>query len=179
MKHPKMKLTLIEAVRSLSPEAFTVGQLTDTYLNLPNCEHQTKKLARQFVYRNIQRLIESDDMKRLDNQSRWPRYKAVSQFLLKTKAASNAAKTEAIEDTNDNAVMVSREKLTERLNQHKLDMLSAIGEAEEYNIICNELPSLRGDAQELYNQARDRCSKILGRVKALESLLSSNSSANK
>jgi hypothetical protein len=179
MKHPKMKLTLIEAVRSLLPEAFTVGQLTDAYLNLPNCEHQTKKPARQFVYRNIQRLLESGDMKRIDNQSRWPRYKAVSRFLLKTKASTNSAKTKPVEDTNDNAVMVSREKLKERLNQHKLDMLSALGEAEEYNIICNELPSLRGDAQELYNQARDRCSEILGRIKALESLLGSNSPTNK
>jgi hypothetical protein len=174
-----MKLTLIEAVKSLSPETFTVGQLTDTYLNLPNCKHQTKKPARQFVYRNIQRLLESGDMKRLDNQSRWPRYKAVSQFWLKNKAADNVPKTKATEETNDNADMVSREKLKERLNQHKLDMLSALGEADEYNVICNELPSLRGDAQELYNQARDRCSKILGRVKALESLLVYNSSANR
>jgi hypothetical protein len=179
MKHPKMKLTLIEAVRSLSPEAFTVGQLTDAYLNLPNCEHQTKKPARQFVYRNIQRLLESGDMKRLDNKSRWPRYKAVSQFLLQEKVATNAAKTKPVEDTNDNAVMVSREKLTERLNQHKLDMLSTLGEADEYNVICNELPSLRSDVQELYNQARDRYSKILGRVKALESLLGSNSPTNR
>ncbi|EIK45845.1 hypothetical protein O59_001484 [Cellvibrio sp. BR] len=69
--------------------------------------------------------------------------------------------------TND----IPRQSLQERLNRHKLEMLSAMGETEEYDAICSEIPELQDDIQPLYNQSRDKCSKLLGRVKALESLL--------
>ena len=51
-------------------------------------------------------------------------------------------------------------------------MLCAMGEAEEYSALCHEHPDLQEQAQTLYNQARDRSALLLGKVKALENLIS-------
>ena len=61
--------------------------------------------------------------------------------------------------------------LTERLSNQKLNLLTAIGEVEEYEAIYQELPEMRMQIQELYNESRDRCSKLLGTVKAIEKLI--------
>lgn len=54
-------------------------------------------------------------------------------------------------------------------------MLCALGEAEEYEFLCKELPELSEEAQSLYAEARERSALLLGKIKTLESLLSSNS----
>jgi len=46
-----------------------------------------------------------------------------------------------------------------------------MGEAEEYDAIYKEMPEIQMQIQELYNQSRDKCSKLLGKVKAIESLI--------
>lgn len=61
--------------------------------------------------------------------------------------------------------------LRERLKLHQAEVLTAMGEMEEYESICQEIPDLREMAQPRYNESRERCSRLLGRVKALESLL--------
>ena len=62
--------------------------------------------------------------------------------------------------------------LKEQLKKHKLELLTTISEAEEYEVLSSQLPNRRDDLQELYNDARNRYSKTLGRVKAIESLIS-------
>lgn len=59
----------------------------------------------------------------------------------------------------------------EKLHRYKVEMLTARGETEEYDSLCQEMPHMRDAVQTLYNDANDRCSKILGRVKASESVL--------
>jgi DNA polymerase-1 len=51
-------------------------------------------------------------------------------------------------------------------------LLTAMGETEEYDAIYKEIPEMRVQIQSLYNDSRDRCSKLLGKVKALENLIS-------
>ena len=55
-------------------------------------------------------------------------------------------------------------------------MLCAMGEAEEYSELCAVHPELCDKAQPLYNDARERSGKLLGKVKALEKLLTNQAS---
>jgi hypothetical protein len=171
MKSFKTKPDFCNVLKNLSVDQFTVDDLTKAYLNSSDTIHHSKKAARQFVYRNMQRMMDSGDLVRLSVTHGWPQYTLTEQFhsrnsLLKIK---NETQSPAIEKPN------SSHQLKERLNQYKLDMLTAMGEAEEYSAICLSLPELKDDVQPLYNESRDRCSKLLGRVKALESLLSMDS----
>lgn len=175
MKSLTVKSGLLSALSTLVNREFTVHDLTDAYLNDPASLHDSKKAARQFVYRNMLRLIDNGDLTRIVVDSGWPQYRLTPQFLIKlpkpTVPKSAAAASEASPTKAPIVKDSPRQSLQERLNRHKLEMLSAMGETEEYDAICSEMPELRDDVQPLYNQSRDKCSKLLGRVKALESLL--------
>ncbi|QEY18894.1 hypothetical protein D0C16_04665 [Cellvibrio sp. KY-GH-1] len=140
-------------------------------MNDPACLHSSQKAARQFVYRNMLRLINNGELTRIVVESGWPLYRLTPRFKALGGASVKAAASLATQDKTTVTKDSPRQSLQERLNRHKLEMLSAMGETEEYDAICNEMPELRDDVQPLYNQSRDKCSRLLGRVKALESLL--------
>jgi hypothetical protein len=178
MKSLTVKSGLLSALSTLVNREFTVHDLTEAYLNDPACLHNSKKAARQFVYRNMLRLIDKGDLTRVVVEGGWPQYKLTAQFFGRSRAvavsvvpAPQAKMDLPIAPAIAIATSDPRQNLRERLNHHKLEMLSAMGETEEYDAICKELPELRDQVQVLYNASRDKCSKLLGRVKALESLL--------
>lgn len=175
MKSLTVKSGLLSALSTLVNREFTVHDLTEAYLNDPACLHSSKKAARQFVYRNMLRLIDNGNLTRVVVEGGWPLYRLTPQFFTKSSKPSVLTPTVAAPEAPPIKAPTSkhnpRQNLQERLNQHKLEMLSAMGETEEYDAICSEMPELRDDVQPLYNQSRDKCSKLLGRVKALESLL--------
>ena len=167
-----MKSKLLTVLNKLAIKSFTVDDLTEAYLNDPASVHTSKKSARQFVYRNMLRLIKSGDLERLIVDQGWPLYALTKSIAGKPPPSKVKVDTGIIEAHDVKAD--STQSLKERLNRYKLDMLSAMGETEEYNDICSEIPELREEVQALYNESRDRFSKLLGRVKALESLLATN-----
>lgn len=171
MKSLTVKSGLMTALSRLEGREFTVDDLTETYMKDPLSLHQSKKAARQFVYRNMLRLISAGDMTRVVVDSGWPLYRLTAQFFKRLPPSETplaiTPELQVISPPKED----SRQPLQERLRRHKLEMLSAMGETEEYDAICAEMPELRDEIQPLYNESRDKCSKLLGRVKALESLL--------
>ncbi|QNL90501.1 Uncharacterized protein PPKH_5087 [Pseudomonas putida] len=53
----------------------------------------------------------------------------------------------------------------------RLDMLTALGEAERYKQLFTEMPDLRVRVEEDYLDARDRSSRLLGHLRAIENTL--------
>lgn len=106
-----------------------------------------QKAARQFVYRNMLRIIDNGELTRVVVGSGWPLYRLTSQFQTLGEAPAVAATSLVAK------IMVAkdspRQNLQERLNRHKLEMLSAMGETEKYDAICSEIPELRNDIQPL------------------------------
>jgi len=58
---------------------------------------------------------------------------------------------------------------------YKQQLLLNMGEAEEYKKLCVEYPELQVKLQPKYNSVRDENTKILGNIKAIESLLNNKS----
>lgn len=170
MREFALKSEILDALKEIRATPFTVDELTETYLNHPSSLHTSKKAARQFVYRNMQRLMKAGHMERLKTVSGWPHYALTQQFqrLSKTTSAKSPCPVEAV------TVQLQIDPLAglkERLKIHQAEVLTAMGEMEEYEAICQEIPELREIAQPRFNESRERCSRLLGRVKALESLL--------
>lgn len=163
-----LKPEALNVLKKLHEGSFTVDQITKMYLVEGSEAHETKKSARQFIYRTILRLIKNGEMAKLDSDKGWPKYKLTEKFQLRLSPSVNPPSTSTAEKMQSAS---SHQSLTERLNAHKVDLLTAMGEVEEYDAICKDMPNLKEDIQSLYDDSRDRCSKILGRVKALESLL--------
>ena len=67
--------------------------------------------------------------------------------------------------------------LRQKLQRHRVELLSTIGETEAYDEICTDLPMLQPSVQAQYNEAKDRSLKLLGRIRALETLIATQSSS--
>jgi hypothetical protein len=169
MKQKNINQELIGILQQLQGEAFTVGQVLELYMANPLKNHTDLKLARQFIHRNMLRLIATGDLIKISVTGRRYKYLTTEQFI---SPISPVRPTSVVPEINETARTLALEKnLTERLNHQKLKLLTAMGEAEEYDSIYKEMPEMRTQIQELYNESRDRCSKLLGRVKAIENLI--------
>lgn len=181
MKTIEIKPELLAVLRSFNQKQFTVDQLTTAYLKSKACKHSNKKSARQFVYRNMVRMMKAELMSRKTKEGGWPTYSLAKHFSQPTdnkkatpKVSINNKQSQHVEHAIPEKRYVSTavRDLPERLSQHRSDMLCAVGEAEEYHALCSAHPGLKTQAQELYNRARERSAILLGKVKALETLLS-------
>jgi hypothetical protein len=173
MKDIHIKPALLHILQNMSVTPFTVGQLTDNYLKHPDCEHTAKPSARQYVYRKMIRMMELGQMIKLSNSQRRPRYQLTSMFLGVGCATSiEEIQTAKVQQPHSSPVNSHETTLKEKLSECKSEMLSALGESDEYSSLCNEHPELRERAQSLYNEARERSAMLLGKMKALENMLS-------
>ncbi len=177
----QIKPELLHALNEIQGNSFTVAELTTHYLEHPESLHKSKKPARQFIYRNMVRMMKTGLMEKLPDDGGWPRYQLTQKFTSNQPRTTNREPSVSISSQKAAAAKapsVPPKKpiaaLRERLSKHRSDMLCALGEAEEYESLCKELPEFSEEAQSLYSEARERSALLLGKIKALESLLSSN-----
>jgi hypothetical protein len=63
------------------------------------------------------------------------------------------------------------EHLKSILKEIRLDFLSSMGEAERYKQLLDEMPHLKDQMESEYFEARDRSSRLLGHLRAVEKTL--------
>lgn len=56
-------------------------------------------------------------------------------------------------------------------NEVRLDFLSSMGETERYKLLLDDMPHLRDKVEAEYLEARDRSSRLLGHLRAIEKTL--------
>ena len=61
--------------------------------------------------------------------------------------------------------------LESQLKEIRLDFLSSMGEAERYKQLLEEMPDLKDRVEGEYQEARDRSSRLLGHLRAVEKTL--------
>ncbi|MNG14214.1 hypothetical protein D3C84_979490 [compost metagenome] len=69
------------------------------------------------------------------------------------------------------------EHLEAILKEIRLDFLSSMGEAERYKQLLDEMPHLKVQVEGEYLEARDRSSRLLGHLRAVEKTLKTVMSA--
>jgi len=176
MRKRKIHQELFDSLISDRLQEFTVSELKTAYMALPNCIHNTDKAAWQFVYRQVLRMEKKGLLGRLpDLQGDKARYRLTADFANGSAHRIDSTIDQGAELPTDPTLRCLKAKL----HNYKEEMLSVIGETEEYESICTQLPHMKNAVQTLYNEARERCSKILGRVRALESILSNHVAAQR
>ncbi|MBZ9785428.1 hypothetical protein K9857_28170 [Pseudomonas sp. REP124] len=68
-------------------------------------------------------------------------------------------------------------RLQAMLKETRLDLLSSMGETERYKQLFEEIPHLKGRLETVYLEVRDRSSKLLGHLRAIENTLKAISAA--
>ena len=61
--------------------------------------------------------------------------------------------------------------LIEKIQKYKSQLLSSMGESDEYKELYTDFPHLKAPLQDSYNNAREINSKLHGRIKAIETLI--------
>jgi hypothetical protein len=152
---------------------FTVLELRSAYLAIANSSKLGKIEARKFVYRHILRLEKKGLLERKYSEKRDRTfYSKTKQFSPELFHIPQVGSNHGVSKDQKTNISELKKDLIIKLNQYKSELLTSIGETEEYKTLCSQFPELAEDLQERYNQARDNGSKVLGRIKALESLIS-------
>lgn len=169
MKQIKLKNEVISIFQNFTEKEFTVRQALDAYMESPFSTQTDLKNAHQFIQRCILKFVANGDLVKTSTEGRSHKYRTTDRFnsyIFESKTIPINSKR--CISTNKQSI---KENLTERLHHQKLQLLTSLGETEEYDAIYKEMPEIQKQIQTLYNESRDKCSKLLGKVKAIESLI--------
>ncbi|WP_409438758.1 response regulator [Psychromonas sp. GE-S-Ul-11] len=184
MKNIKMNVLLTKILEDETFDKFTVINLRDKYL-----QHSQVSLcsieARKYVYKHILRLVKCGVLSKSGKKnSHKIMYKKTDLFneVNFISGESSPPKKDSYkkpllipsEKILENSAI---EKLKETLNEYKVDMMSAIGESEEYIRLLDSVPEMKEQLSEKYHLARDKSSKLLGKIKAIQTIIAIQSEA--
>lgn len=172
----KMNVYLVKILEKEFFNHFSISQLTDAYLDISEGSNAIE--TRKFIYKQILRLLKYKVLyKNGVKNSRNTIYNKTDLFKSVTfinKTADKILSTQIVnlpklpsEDTS-----TLKHQLEKTLQQYKADMLSAIGESEEYIKLFNSFPEMKSVLSENYRSASDMRSKLLGKIKAINITIS-------
>tara|TARA_R110002049_G_scaffold308145_1_gene511085 strand:+ start:663 stop:1220 length:558 start_codon:yes stop_codon:yes gene_type:complete len=154
---------------------FTVLELRGAYLAISGNKDLQKIEARRFVYRHILRLEKKGLLQRTySKNTNKTSYVKTSLFDINLFCVKDQSLDKDVERNDDENNSLSKDllkSLVNKLQNYKVELLTSIGETDEYKSLCLEYPQLKEQLQESYNSARENSQIIIGKVKALESFI--------
>lgn len=166
-----MNENLINIICDESFDNFTVIQLRDAYMQGSNCG-KSKVEIRRFIYSQVLRLLRIGLFKKHDaNNARHTTYSKTISFNLTEFRALKEEKRNMFSDSTKGMNRTNFKQVTEQLKQFQVDLLSRIAEAEEYKKLYEIYPEFKGELETHYLNAREEGSRLLGKIKAWESVI--------
>lgn len=178
---------LFDLLRQPQHAQFTTRDLRDAYAQYLDPGSFRLSDLRRYVYEQIRRLIRAGWIARdEEHRQRGQVYHLLetpnslnlvlvgSGFAEISSAAHAAAQATSVIGPTD-LYLISR--LEQQLKETRLDFLSSMGETERYKQLFEEMPHIKDRIENEYFEARDRSSKLLGHVRALEKTLESLAAA--
>ena len=177
--------------RSLSPEFysvliegnlnnFTVMELRDAIIR--ECKDETDMTLRDHhkrAYRVVLRLLTAGLLEKSKDISEFARYKKTPLFVasvFKQRVTGDRGPKQPTQvEHGAHSLPVKdpciRDELDQLVKTYQVDLLSSIGESEEYLRLHQTYPQLKAKLEPHYLKSRDVSSKILGKIRAIESVL--------
>jgi hypothetical protein len=166
----RVDFDVLAFITSFNNTPFTISDLLNAYLALPNCQHDNPKASRQYLYRNLRKyenqgLVINHGSKESKAQLYSLSNKPIAESVIEN--AENESGSLVPESSSQDM----SDRIRAKLKRHKLSLLKSIGVTEALKEWVEEMPSETHEIQARYNSARDESSKLLGKVSAYESLL--------
>jgi hypothetical protein len=169
---------------------FTTQDLRNAYAtHLTGMAFNSSDL-RRYVYEQIRRMlrigwvIQDEKRQKRGQVYHWQSIPANLQVELIDNGYENSAKAvnkslhqslQSIDPEQPGPDVI--EHLESILKEIRLDFLSSMGEAERYKQLLDEMPHLKDQVEGEYLEARDRSSRLLGHLRAVEKTLKTVMSA--
>lgn len=178
---------LYELLQEQGSTTFTTRELRDAYAARLNGTSFRIADVRRYVYEQIRRLLRAgwivlDEDRRVRGQVFHVQpIPAHLKLELVNNGFENSLKTSGEPEQETAALEVkalplkssgNTDQQLEALHKEiRLDFLSSMGEAERFKLLLDEMPHLRDKVEGEYLEARDRSSRLLGHLRAIEKTL--------
>ena len=181
----KLDRLLYEILQEEGWSQFTTHDLRDAYaMRLVGMDFQIGEV-RRFVYEQIRRMIRTgwlvpDQVKRKRGQVYHMRpfpenlkLNLVDGVFERShrKPPESTISVSGEEGLPDKSRLDTEQHLQSLMKEIRLDFLSAMGEAERFKQLVVDLPQIREQVESDYLEARDRSSRLLGHLRAVEKAL--------
>lgn len=168
----KICATLHTILQDESFNNFQVVQLRDRFLSALS-SNQSVSETYKFIYRQVCRLVKKKALRKVNKEgSKTVTYQKTElfgqiNFVIKDSIETGKPSQKLLDKT-EHAVI---QQLQERLKQTEVDLLTSIGESEEYMRLYQSFPEMKEHLESQYMLARESSSKLLGQIKAIKSVL--------
>jgi len=169
----KVDKTLIELLQKQSDTPFSTTYIRDLYIReIVDRQRPGRNQLRKYIYKELLRLESARLVKRHGGS-----IGRGCQFVFCPEHSSVEIETKPSpfgdSDSNFEPSMgvETQRALQEELFQRRIELVASIGEAEEYQHLYNKYPALRGSVKEQYLESRERSTKLLGQLRAVETVI--------
>lgn len=145
---------------------FTVVEARDALLK-GTSTFSNRDDARKYIYKQLLSFEEKGWLS-VTGTRRDKRYHQTNDFKALMIEPRTPGKTKASEGSvTDESLDYSLNRLEQEKKQHQGELAITLGEIEEYQSLLMRFPNNKQDIQPLFNSARERSAKLLGRINAL------------
>lgn len=150
-------------------DRFSTVEIRTAYIAVNRDPLLDSSIIRRHIYTEIIKFVKKGWLKKLVSQK-----KGITRFvktdLFYLQEFNMPTESVAI-DKISLSVINSPDNLLSRLNDYKSALLEGLGEAEEYKNLRNEFPKMHDSLLEKYNVVREKNTRLLGKIKAIENLI--------
>ncbi len=177
MKNNKVKMNtyIVDIISREYFNYFTISELKNDYMNisLDNCPIATRK----YIYRQVLRLLKCGALiKKGKKNSHSATYQKTNLFndicFIKISPKPLLKLQSDFTQINSRTEYRFNNELEITLQEYKIDMMLLIGESEEYTRLLKTYPEMKYSLKAEYLNARNNSSKLLGKIKAISTVLS-------
>lgn len=163
----KIDSLVVQIIKAPNFNNFTTSDVRSAYIALSKNPFLDPVIVRRKLYAELLKLVNRGWLKKkLTSKKKGTRFSKTDQFDAQKLSEHVADVSHEITPCDG-----MQKSLTAKLNNYKSELLLNLGETEAYKELHDEFPELATEIQCQYNQAKDNNTKMLGKIKVIESLI--------
>lgn len=173
MKQVRVDHILLSLMKEPANRPFSTTSLRDLYVSQSSDPDKLdRNTIRKYVDKELRRLLNAGLLERHNGETgrgcKFIYRGAPPGITLTIKRSPFAQPERENESVMDPATLKG---LQEELSKRKVELMTSIGEAEEYQRLLKKYPALQKTVRTQYLESRDRSTKALGQLRAVETVL--------
>jgi hypothetical protein len=157
-----------QIIKAINFDNFTTSEVRSAFLALKKDPELEPANVRRMIYAELMKLVRTGwlikNIPKLKGQTKFSKTKLFNSNNIPVKPM-------VIEHGNTAKTDHSHQKLLSKLIYYKSELLQSLGESEAYKEIYHDMPELADEIQPKYDMARDKNTKLLGKIKAIEEII--------
>lgn len=163
----KIDVFVAQIIKAPNFNNFTTSDVRSSYITLKNDPSLDPIVVRRRLYAELQKLVAKGWLKKKNVNK-----KGATRFVKTTIFDANIL-SESFDKNifKGSPSQIKQDNLAEKLKGYKTELLLNSGESDAYKEIYSDFPDLAAKIEYQYNKAKENNTRILGKIRAIESLI--------